>query len=295
MTPSSRPLCADLSREAEEPLGATASRIDHWLLVEYPGRWSRDVLGGSTLPVGAKDHLKEQLASLSHARLLFVRRPERRDRASVTCTRSGAGRRRAPRTACRSPRRPISPPSTCPRCLPAPANRSTIRCSSSCTHGKRDRCCSLYGRPLYDALRHDVPPEWVWQSTHVGGDRFAGNLVCLPEGLYFGRVDPAAARGVLSEYLDGRIELEHYRGRSCHSFPQQAAERLVRERTGRRDIDGVRFVSIQREGAHSWIVRFAAGADELEARVVREEGEPAFLTCDAATQRRPRRYVATLR
>ncbi len=164
-----------------------------------------------------------------------------------------------------------------------------------CTHGKRDRCCSRYGRPLYDALRHDVPPEWVWQSTHVGGDRFAGNLVCLPEGLYFGRVDPAAACDVLREYLGGRIELEHYRGRSCHSFPQQAAERLVRERTGRREIGAVRFISIRRESAHAWIVRFAAGADELEAHVVREDGEPAFLTCDADTKRRPRRYLATLR
>src|SRR3954452_8341374 len=78
MAPSSRPLCADSSREAQEPLSATASRVDHWLLVEYPGRWSRDVLGGSALPVGGKEHLKEELASLGHARLLFGRLPERR-------------------------------------------------------------------------------------------------------------------------------------------------------------------------------------------------------------------------
>jgi hypothetical protein len=294
MAPSSRPLCADSSREAEEPLGATASRIDHWLLVEYPGRWSRDVLGGSTLPVGAKEHLREQLASLSHARLLFVRRPERRDPSErhVYAVRSGASASAAYRV-------PLTAPADLasidlPALFAGAGEQVGHPLLVVCTHGKRDRCCSLYGRPLYDALRHDVPPEWVWQSTHVGGDRFAGNLVCLPEGLYFGRVDPAGARGVLSEYLDGRIELEHYRGRSCHSFPQQAAERLVRERTGHRDIDGVRFVSIQREGAHSWIVRFAAGADELQVRVVREEGKPAFLTCDAVTQRRPRRYAATL-
>ena len=199
MAPSSRPLCADSSREADEPLGATASRIDHWLLVEYPGRWSRDVLGGSALPAGAKEHLREQLASLSHARLLLrpAARPPRA-RASVTCTPSGAGRRRAPRTAYRSTGRAISPPSTCRRCFAGAGEPIDHPLLVVCTHGKRDRCCSRYGRPLYDALRSDVPPEWVWQSTHVGGDRFAGNLVCLPEGLYFGRVDPAAARDVLA-------------------------------------------------------------------------------------------------
>src|SRR4051812_45623763 len=92
MAPSSRPLCADTSREAAEPLAATASRADHWLLVEYPGRWSRDVLGGSALPAGVKEHLREQLATLPHARLLFVRRPERRNEAErhVYAVRTGA-------------------------------------------------------------------------------------------------------------------------------------------------------------------------------------------------------------
>jgi hypothetical protein len=294
MAPSSRPLCADISREAVEPLGATASRVDHWLLVEYPGRWSRDVLGGSALAPGVKEHLREQLAGLPHARLLFIRRPERRNPTErhVYAVRSGA----SASSACRLP-------------ITAPDELASIDVAAVlggagepvghpllvvCTHGKRDRCCSLYGRPLYDALRREAPPDWVWQSTHVGGDRFAGNLVCLPEGLYFGRVRPQAARDVLGEYVEGRIDLEHYRGRSCHSFPQQAAERLVREHTGRREIGGVRFVSIAREDAHAWTVRFAAGDEELAVQVQREEGEPAFLTCDAESMRRPRRYVASL-
>ena len=294
MAPSSRPLCADTSRQAGESLGATASRIDHWLLVEYPGRWTRDVLGGSALPVGAKEHLREQLATLSHARLLFIRRPDRRHATerAVYAVRSGASASAAYRVPIASSGDLSSVDVTA--VFAGAGEKVEHPLLVVCTHGKRDRCCSLYGRPLYDALQRDVPPEWVWQSTHVGGDRFAGNLVCLPEGLYFGRVGPAEAREVVTEYLDGRIELEHYRGRSCHSFPQQAAERLVREHTGQRDIGAVRFVSLRREDAHAWTVRFAAAADELVVRVVREEGAPAFLTCDAETMRRPRRYVATL-
>src|SRR5207237_3431413 len=82
-----------------------------------------------------------------------------------------------------------------------------------CTHGKHDPCCARYGRPLYAALSEVSEAEWVWQVTHVGGDRFAGNLVCLPEGLYFGRVGAADAWPVLEDYLAGRIRLDHYRGR----------------------------------------------------------------------------------
>lgn len=294
MAPSSRPLCADTSRQTGEALVATASRVDNWLLVEYPGRWSRDVLGGSSLPVGAKEHLREQLASLPHSRLLFVRRPDRRAETErhVYGVRSGASSSAAYRV-------PIGDPNELASIDLAAVLQGAGEVVDHpllvvCTHGKRDRCCARYGRPLYDELRRAAPPGWAWQSTHVGGDRFAGNLVCLPEGLYFGRVEPGDARQVLAEYLDGRITLEHYRGRSCHSFPQQAAERVVREHTGLREIDAVRFVSMQRDEAHAWTVRFRAGADELVARVVREEGVPAFLTCDAKAERPPRHFVATL-
>ena len=72
-----------------------------------------------------------------------------------------------------------------------------------CTHGKHDRCCAKFGRPLYDAVREQVDEEWVWQSTHVGGDRFAGNLVVLPDGVYYGRVEPSEAWPLLECALAG--------------------------------------------------------------------------------------------
>ena len=106
-----------------------------------------------------------------------------------------------------------------------------------CTHGKRDRCCALQGLPLYDALRRETDPGRVWQSTHVGGDRFAGNLVVLPHGLYYGRVAPADAARVLAAHAAGEVELDHYRGRSAYPFPVQAAERALRESEGLLGID----------------------------------------------------------
>src|SRR5262249_48827319 len=99
-----------------------------------------------------------------------------------------------------------------------------------CTHGKHDRCCALHGRPPYDVPAHPAPPGWVWQASHLGGDRFAGNVVVLPEGLYYGRVRPEEAWTVLDEHLAGRIHLPRFRGRAGLPFAVQAAEIAVRER-----------------------------------------------------------------
>jgi len=160
-----------------------------------------------------------------------------------------------------------------------------------CTHGKHDRCCSKFGRPLYDAVCEQVEDGWAWQSSHVGGDRFAGNLVSLPDGVYFGRVDPSGSWPVVEAVLRGEIHLPHYRGRSCHSFPAQAAERAVREATGLLGVADTSVVSL-RATDHGWSAVVRAGGVDYEVDVRREEGEPTHLTCSTAELRQPKRYVA---
>jgi (2Fe-2S) ferredoxin len=71
--------------------------------------------------------------------------------------------------------------------------------------------------------------EELWISSHQGGHRFAANVLVLPTGLQFGRVDPGDAPRVVAEALSGRIELDRYRGRTCYLPAVQAAERVVRE------------------------------------------------------------------
>jgi hypothetical protein len=165
-----------------------------------------------------------------------------------------------------------------------------------CTHGKHDRCCALYGRPLYDALADELEPEWVWQSTHVGGDRFAGNLVCLPHGLYYGRLDGTAAATALDELLADRVYLEPYRGRSCHPFAVQAAERAVREDTGLLGLDDLELVASHRRDDGAWTVAISARGRGIQEVDLREElGELVHLTCSAEALRRPKRFVVTAR
>ena len=135
----------------------------------------------------------------------------------------------------------------------------------------------------------------MWQSTHVGGDRFAGNVVVLPEGLYFGRVEDGDLDPLLDLYFDGRIYLDLYRGRSAYTFAVQAAERAVRDAEGFTGIDDVSLERVERrEGG--WTVTLRAKGVERKVDVASElADEPVYLTCGSVTAQRPRRYLTRLR
>src|SRR5712691_6138517 len=69
-----RPSCAEASLERAEPLAATASRVDNWILVEYRGVWGYDPVAASALSEPVKAHLRERVRTLRPAKVLFVRR-----------------------------------------------------------------------------------------------------------------------------------------------------------------------------------------------------------------------------
>jgi hypothetical protein len=288
-----RPFCADISADTAEPLTATASRVEHWILVEYRGLWNRDLLGGSLFSDRVKAALREQLEALPKSRLLFIRRPERRsqDGRMVYLARSSE---EGPSLRGLEVGHVEDLVGVELAALADPVRHPVL---VVCTHGKRDRCCARYGRPLYDRLREEAEEDWIWQSTHVGGDRFAGNVVCLPHGLYFGRVGADEVWPLLDEYLAGRIYLPCYRGRACYAFPVQAAEYAVRTARDVADVDGLRVVSASRRGPRSWNVRFLvrSSGEVHEVEVEQEAGELTYLTCEAEALRHPRRYVAARR
>jgi hypothetical protein len=287
LTEHSRPFCADLARENDEPLGATASRIDHWFLIEYRGLWARDALSGSGLTDQVKTHLRDQVAGARHGRLLFIRRPDRRGRPELVAF--AAASRPGETKIARTEFERYDDLRGLDLLAGEPAGHPLFLV---CTHGKHDPCCARYGRTLYEALRDELDPEWAWQVSHIGGDRFAGNLVCLPEGVYYGRVDRETAGAVLDEHLARRVAMDNYRGRSIYTFAVQAAERFVREQAGLRGIDDLTLEHVERR-AGSCEVTFAAAGDRFRARVDEEPGDLTLMTCSSESLARPRRFVVS--
>jgi hypothetical protein len=279
-----RPFCSDRSLENAEPLAATASRVDHWILIEYRGLWNRDAIGGSGLSDQVKGRLREQRTARPHTKLLFVRRTERRSRPGLAVMWGSSPERAGQIFAAE-----IDSYEDLLRLdLTAPSGPLADPLLLVCTHGKHDPCCARHGRPLYQALAELTGDERVWQVSHIGGDRFAGNLVVLPDGLYFGRVGPGEAWSLLEEYLAGRIDLAHYRGRSCYSFATQAAEQVVREAAGLTGVADLQLV------AERPVVVFRGAGRLFEVDVTASQGPLSYLTCSSETLRHSRHYAARI-
>jgi hypothetical protein len=286
---SAKPFCAETSRAHAESLHATASRVDTWILLEYRGLWAHDAVDGSTLSPALKAYLVAERVRLPHARILFVRRPERRTKDGLIAyvARSTEGERELRRLELE---RHDDLLGLDLETAGTPVDHPLFLV---CTHGKHDRCCSRFGRPLYDAVREQVDGGWAWQSSHVGGDRFAGNVVVLADGVYYGRVEPADAWVVVEAALERRVYLPLYRGRSCYGFAAQAAELAVRETTSLLGVEEIKVRSIARAG-DGWRADVEAAEADYEVEVHVEEGAQTHLTCSTSRLSRPKRYVGEI-
>jgi hypothetical protein len=288
-------LCTSVSLVAGEPQLATASRVRNWLLVEQPGPWGRDALLDSRLDRELGTELAVR-ARAARVRVLLIRRPGRAEPGPRRCFVAHTGRTvrwveqrildqldellTLDLAALHGGERPgFGEPFTRPLHL-------------VCTNGRHDRCCATFGRPLAQELAGTLG-ESVWECSHIGGDRFAANLVCFPHGLYFGRVEPAGGARVATLYEAGQIDLDHYRGRSCYEPAVQAAEHFLRERQG---IAGVDELLLEGRGQEADEV-VARWADTSGARwLVRVRVVPAEtarpLTC-AGKLAHPPTYLLT--
>jgi hypothetical protein len=127
-----------------------------------------------------------------------------------------------------------------------------------CTHGKRDRCCAKWGQPVYDALQGRADIE-LWQTSHLGGHRYAATLLCLPQGICYGWVEPPEAKALVDSHCRGEVfRLDRLRGRTALSGPGQATEHFVRDHIGERGLDEVRVLEIESPGGDDFVGKAAA-------------------------------------
>jgi hypothetical protein len=274
---SASPRCADLSELAGEPLGATATTAENWLLIEVPGTWPRDVGDGAGLPEAARRIAGEWLESTPSSRLLFLRRPGRaRARASLAfVVRAGESRAEVRRFALAAPAELAEVD------LARGGDETDARLVLVCGHGARDACCALRGTAVYGALAEQLDDEQLWLSSHQGGHRFAANVLVLPDGVHLGRLGPGSAVSAVADAVGGRIDLAHYRGRVAYSTRVQAAELAVRTAERLETVADLRLVD-----ADGGLVRFRGPDGREHAAVVEERMGPSVpASCGADPER----------
>jgi hypothetical protein len=277
--------CSAASLDREERLDATASTVRAFLLVENPGPWGVEALRDARMDERVRSFLLA--AEGVGVRALLVRR--HRGARSAAGTRVFA--------AYADPARPwletttlASPDAMTGLDLVALRRGRSVGLPRTdrpvlavCTQGRHDPCCAELGRPTVAALAAAYPDE-TWEVSHIGGDRFAANVLVLPTGLYYGRVLPGDAAHLASRHLEGRLRLDLLRGRSGFGFAVQAAELELRRRLDETRTDAVRLVSASTEGAETSVVLEVAGtAYDVRVRRSRED-RPTRLTCRAVRE-----------
>ncbi len=288
--------CSAAALDRGDDIAGTASTVRSFLLVENPGPWGVDALRDSRLPAAVKAALRAA-AARAGVRPLLIRRYHRRaprtgfrvyaarvdrddawlqtavldrseDLLDLDLDALGAGRS--------------------PGLVPT---EDPVFCV--CTHGKHDACCAEQGRPVAAALAAAYP-EHTWEVSHIGGDRFAGNALVLPYGLYLGRLQPDAAVTAARDVLAGRLPLDVLRGRSCLPMAAQFAEIALYRHLGETAMAAVRVLSVRRDGDLTTVDLGVAG--ETWRVVVRTTpGDDVLLTCRATRpQPHPGHEVVTI-
>lgn len=236
--------CADVRRALDEPLHATApERAASWLLVEHPGPWPPSELPPD-LPPEAAAALES--AAEQGIRPQLVRRvsDRRRDAVTVLTASCRPDARWLERRTLRDLRE-LADLDLAALAAGSPPKFGALAADPVvlvCTHGRRDVCCARLGRPLAVLLDRQLPGQ-VWETTHVGGDRFAPNVVALPHGTYSGGLTLADVPALAEAVSSGRVLRSALRGRAGLPAAVQAADHFLREQLALDAVDDVRLVA----------------------------------------------------
>lgn len=205
--------CSFASVEDGEPIVGTAPTDTDLLLVECPGPWGHDAVTENRFPAEVREHL----ASLD-LKVFLLRRYD-----------GGSG----PGTHVFRARASDEGYDVTGTVLERPEDLLGLDLAGMaaydtdlwlvCTNGKRDRCCAEIGRPIAGLLTQEWP-EGTWETTHLGGHRFAGTLLALPSGLTLGRLDTGNVLAACETVERGEVPLEVCRGRAGRTGEAQAQE-----------------------------------------------------------------------
>jgi hypothetical protein len=260
-------------------MGTAPSRYERYLLLEYGGVWPAKAWQGVEMPSDVRAVVNDALASVPGSRLQLVRQHRGQAggvRVSVVDTRRGRLTSRV-----LDNHRELLELDLAGDLAAGDLQGATAQAALwlTCTHSRRDRCCAKFGLPVQAALR-DRAGDAAWQASHVGGHRFAPNVLLLPHGLMLGRVTPGDVDAIVGAVEAGGLPpLAFWRGRTCLAPHVQAAEIVARTRDSIADM-GAPEVVVDELGEDACTVglRFGDGS-ESEVRLRARSVAPFAKSC----------------
>jgi hypothetical protein len=247
--------CSELSLDIKEQMFGTVPRVDVWFLIEYNQAWGKKAFLSSTIPYVVKKRVSEHLNSIPNSRLQLIKRHKSNEQGLKFYI--GVTEESKPKLFelnLKSYEDIVD--LSIPEIISGNSYSRSEPIFLVCTHGTHDQCCGRFGVPVYMEATRQENSFLTWQCTHLGGHRFAANFLCLPHGIYYGRVRASNVSTIIKDYQNQSISLDMYRGRSCYTSDVQAAEYFLRINTGMRIIHYFRFVQMQNIDRENSIFEF---------------------------------------
>ena len=217
--------CSEICLAEQQPIAGTAPHVDVWLMIEHRSSWApkapkENDLSDSFNQWLAKIQDKAEAQGLT-VRPQFIRRRSRTDEdlSLFVGTKDGIGI---------SSFRNLEDLQSI-EIFDLPLDTSSTEHYFVCTHAQRDTCCSRLGIPVWQTLEAAFPGR-AWHTTHLGGHRYAANVLMLMQGLMFGRMTAENVIDTVERVNAGKIPYEYLRGRSFHTAKAQFCESRLRGR-----------------------------------------------------------------
>ncbi len=277
--------CCMISRRRDEPMMGSVKPVETWLLLQYEGAMGAQALAESNIPESVKVRLNESLDTIPGVRALLIKSQVAGSESGIKFIVANG--------------REIDPYYTQYELetyedllaldLHAIIENGELQGGEIadepfylvCTNGRRDPCCAQNGLPVFNALQ-EIAPKKIWECSHVGGHRFAANVLAFPHGVYYGRVNPTDAEELVMRGEQGELLIENYRGRACYEKHVQAAEAHLRRLTGKIGFRGFIFAGEENlsEGSYEVTFKEISSGQRHSLSIERSEtGGMDFVSC----------------
>jgi hypothetical protein len=278
MTATKRQPCSDQSLARNDPMYGTASAGSSWVLLELAGGWGHSAFLQS--PAIIDPELGRAIVRRVEAtkmRIAAIRKHGRRParpRWRWFVAQAGVGNEALYYGEVSDPREYLD------LALDGTdGSESTDPLVAVCAHGKHDQCCAVRGRSACKAIAANYP-DFTWECSHLGGDRFAATMLLLPEGLCYGRVDSTDSADLVRLCLEGRLDNRFLRGRTSLPHAVQAAQYFAREANGDDHIASLTPLDVDHEEGRTRVM-LSGESGPIEVCLNEEKSEPLLSQCHA--------------
>lgn len=271
--------CSQIAQQTGEMLAGTAVNANVWFLLQYDRPWQAKATTDNDLPPHIQEWLGQQLTAAGNGRLQFIRQHPTFAPLTffIAIVDQHPPRLYEFQLTHYDDLLILDIPAIIAGDKAYEAYHRLAPLYLICTNGKRDRCCAKFGAAMFRAMQEAVGSA-VWQTTHLGGHRFAATGMVFPQGDCYGHLSPDMLHDWTTAVAYHQILIPHYRGHAALSPVEQVADAHLRQQLNLTANDAVQVTAVRPQSDTEWQIELQAQSQTYRLHVT-QTATPIFASC----------------